>query len=205
MSRVSAAESVQGATKFPKVKRVGRGSAPNLARKMGKAAESADTRPIRWFAYWWHPLVPAIFTIEGREGTIKQESPMPHPDPQTGKAEVKAFAVPDEVREFPKGRLELIKIGGATIGRAVFEPGWRWATSVQPLVNTKSCEAPHFQYHVSGVLRIRMDDGSEFDCKPGDVSLLPSGHDAWVVGEEPAIVVDFQGMVDYAKAGHAHG
>ena len=68
------------------------------------------------------------------------------------KAELKNFKKPDEVREFPKGRLELIKIGGATIGRAVFEPGWRWATSVQPLVNTKSCEAPHFQYHVSGVL-----------------------------------------------------
>lgn len=57
-----------------------------------------------------------------------------------------------------------------------------------------------FQYHVSGVLRIRMDDGTEFDCKPGDVSLLPSGHDAWVVGDEPAVVVDFQGMIDYARA-----
>jgi hypothetical protein len=104
------------------------------------------------------------------------------------------------VREFPKGRLELVKIGGATIGRAVFEPGWRWATSLQPIVKTKSCDAPHFQYHVSGVLRIRMDDGREFDCGPGDVSLLPSGHDAWVVGNEPAVVVDFQGMLDYAKS-----
>ena len=119
------------------------------------------------------------------------------------RAELKAFARPDEVRDFPKGRLELLKIGGATIGRAVFEPGWRWATSLQPLVNTKSCEAPHFQYHVSGVLRIKMDDGAEFDCKPGDVSLLPSGHDAWTVGDEPAVVVDFQGMMDYA-AGHKH-
>jgi hypothetical protein len=120
------------------------------------------------------------------------------------KAECKDFRKPDEVREFPKGRLELIKIGGATVGRAVFEPGWKWSTSVQPIVNTKSCEAPHFQYHVSGVLRIQMDDGSEFDCRPGDVSLLPSGHDAWVVGKEPAVVVDFQGMIDYAKSHHAH-
>ncbi|MFO1364212.1 MAG: cupin domain-containing protein [Burkholderiales bacterium] len=120
------------------------------------------------------------------------------------KAECKDFRKPDEVREFPKGRLELIKIGGATVGRAVFEPGWKWSTSVQPLVNTKSCEAPHFQYHVSGVLRIRMDDGAEFDCRPGEVSLLPSGHDAWVVGNEPAVVVDFQGMIDYAKATHTH-
>ena len=115
------------------------------------------------------------------------------------RAEVKDFSSPDEVREFPQGRLELMKIGGATVGRAIFQPGWRWSTSVQPLAKTKSCEAPHFQYHVSGTLRIKMDDGTEFDCKPGEVSRLPSGHDAWVVGNEPAVVVDFQGMIDYAK------
>jgi hypothetical protein len=115
-------------------------------------------------------------------------------------AELKNFGKPDEVREFPKGRLELIKVGATTVGRAVLEPGWRWGTSIQPLAKTKSCEAPHFQYHISGVLRVRMDDGTEFDCKPGDVSLLPSGHDAWVVGNEPVVVVDFQGMIDYAKS-----
>ncbi len=125
--------------------------------------------------------------------------------PTMEKVELKSFGAPDEVREFPKGRLELIKVGGAMIGRAVFEPGWRWATSVQPIAKTSSCEAPHFQYHVAGVLRIRMDDGAEFDCRPGDVSLLPSGHDAWVVGDEAAVLVDFQGMVDYAAAAaHAH-
>ena len=123
-----------------------------------------------------------------------------HPHAHADMAELKNFGKADEVREFPQGRVELITIGGATIGRAIFEPGWRWATSVQPIAKTKSCEAPHFQYHVAGVLRIKMDDGSEFDCKPGDVSLLPSGHDAWVVGNEPAVVVDFQGMIDYALA-----
>ena len=71
---------------------------------------------------------------------------------------------------------------------------------IQPIAKTKSCEAPHFQYHVAGVLMVVMDDGTKFECRPGDVSLLPSGHDAWVVGDEPAIVVDFQGMIDYAKA-----
>jgi hypothetical protein len=116
------------------------------------------------------------------------------------KAELKSFGKPDEIREFPKGRLELITVGGATVGRAVLEPGWRWSTSVQPIVKTKSCEAPHFQYHVSGVLKVRMDDGTEFECRPGDVSLLPSGHDAWVVGDEPVVIVDFQGMADYAKS-----
>jgi hypothetical protein len=116
------------------------------------------------------------------------------------KAEQKSFRKPDEVREFPKGRLELIKFANAVVGRGTFEPGWKWSTSIQPIAKTKSCEAPHFQYHVSGVLHVLMDDGAEFDCKAGDVSLLPSGHDAWVVGDEPVVVVDFQGMIDYAKS-----
>ena len=113
--------------------------------------------------------------------------------------EAKSFGVPDEVRKFDKGRVELVNIGGATIGRAIFEPGWRWSTSVKPLVNTRSCEASHFQYHVSGTIKVLMDDGTEKEFKAGDVSLLPSGHDAWVVGNEPVVVVDFQGMVNYAK------
>jgi len=113
--------------------------------------------------------------------------------------ELKSFKQPDEVRSFEKGRVELVKVSGATIGRAVFEPGWRWSTSVKPLAKTASCEAPHFQYHVSGTLRVRMDDGTERDCRAGDVSHLPSGHDAWVIGDEPVVIVDFQGMADYAK------
>lgn len=117
-----------------------------------------------------------------------------------GKAELKNFDKPDEVREFPKGKVELVKIGGATIGRATFQPGWKWSTSVQPLAKTKSCEAPHFQYHISGTLMVKMDDGTVLECKPGNISLLPQGHDAWVVGDEPVVVVDFQGMIDYAKA-----
>jgi hypothetical protein len=116
------------------------------------------------------------------------------------KAQMKSFGKADEIREFPKGRLELIKVGGATVGRAILEPGWRWSTSVQPIVKTKSCEAPHFQYHVSGTLKILMDDGTELECHPGDVSLLTAGHDAWVLGDEPVVLVDFQGMIDYAKS-----
>ena len=113
--------------------------------------------------------------------------------------EGKSLNNPDEVRTFDKGRLELVNIGGRTVGRATFQPGWRWSQSVKPLVNTTSCEAPHFQYHVSGTLRVRMDDGKEMDFKAGDVSLLEAGHDGWVVGDEPVVVIDFQGMFDYAK------
>jgi hypothetical protein len=120
--------------------------------------------------------------------------------PTNAAAEVVSFNDRPDVREFPLGRLELVTIGGATVGRATFQPGWRWSTSVQPLAKTHSCEAPHFQYHVAGVLRVRMDDGREFDCRPGDVSLFASGHDAWTVGDEAAVVVDFQGMIDYARA-----
>lgn len=115
------------------------------------------------------------------------------------KMEVKNLNKPDDVRTFEKGKLELVKIGGAVIGRATFQPGWKWSDSVKPLVKTKSCEAPHFQYHISGILRVKMDDGTIVDCKAGDLSLLPSGHDAWVVGDEPVVVIDFQGMVEYAK------
>lgn len=111
------------------------------------------------------------------------------------------FDKPDEVRTFPKGKLELLTIAGATVGRATLEPGWRWSTSVKPIVNTESCEAPHFQYHIAGILKVLMDDGTEFECKPGDVSFLPSGHDAWVVGNENVVIVDFQGMKEYAKGG----
>ncbi|NEM96963.1 cupin domain-containing protein [Pontibacter burrus] len=116
------------------------------------------------------------------------------------KAEVKSFGTPDEVRDFPKGKLELVKVGGALVGKATLEPGWRWSESVKPIAKTDSCQAAHFQYHIAGVLRVRMDDGTEFDCKAGDVSTLPPGHDAWVVGDEPVVLVDFQGMVDYARS-----
>ncbi len=118
---------------------------------------------------------------------------------ETEMAELKGFDKADEVRAFPKGKVELLTIGGATIGRASLEPGWRWSTSVMPIAKTSSCEAPHFQYHVAGTMKAVMDDGTELTCRPGDISLLPSGHDAWVVGDEPVVVVDFQGMKEFAK------
>jgi hypothetical protein len=115
------------------------------------------------------------------------------------KMEKKTFAKPDDKRKFDKGLLELVTLAGVTFGRGTFQPGWRWSTSVKPLVKTESCEAPHLQYHVSGRLRVLMDDGSEMEFGPGDVSLLPPGHDAWVVGNEPVVVIDISGMGEYAK------
>ena len=115
------------------------------------------------------------------------------------RTEHKTFTQPDETREFPRGRAEILKVGGGEVGRLVFEPGWRWSNDVKPIAGTASCEAPHFQYHVSGRLAIRMDDGTEFIAEPGDITSLPSGHDAWVVGDEPVVVVDWFGATHYAE------
>jgi hypothetical protein len=112
-----------------------------------------------------------------------------------------SFQKPDEVREFPNGRAEIVNSADGAIGRLVLEPGWRWSNDVQPIANTESCEARHFQYHVSGRLAIRMDDGTEFIAGPGDITSLPSGHDGWVVGDEPVVVVDWFGATNYAKSG----
>lgn len=113
--------------------------------------------------------------------------------------EVKSFDVPDEIRTFDKGKVELVNVNGRMVGRATFEPGWRWSQSSRPVMKTESCMAPHFQYHVAGTLHIKTDDGVERDVKAGEISMLGRGHDAWVVGDQPVVVIDFQGMVDYAK------
>ena len=115
-------------------------------------------------------------------------------------AEHKTFTAPDESRPFEKGKVELVSLGGATIGRLILEPGWRWSLHVKPVAGTEWCEAPHFQYHVSGRLHVVMADGTEFDAGPGDVTALPQGHDAWVVGDEPVVLVDWWGASNYAKS-----
>ena len=118
----------------------------------------------------------------------------------TAAYERKDLGSPDEVRSFPKGRLELIQVEGGTVGRLILEPGWRWSEDVTPIAGTEWCEAPHFQFHVAGELLVIMADGAEFDAGPGEVTHLPAGHDAYVVGDEPVVVVDFFGATQYAKA-----
>jgi hypothetical protein len=117
----------------------------------------------------------------------------------TQRTEHKSFGAPDEVREFPHGRAEIVRLGDTEIGRLVLEPGWRWSNDVKPIAGTELCESPHMQYHVSGRIRVRMADGSEFEAGPGDLTSLPQGHDAWVVGDEPVVVVDWYGATNYAR------
>ncbi len=117
-----------------------------------------------------------------------------------GKAEHKGFGRPDDVRTFEKGRLELINVGTGQIGKLTLEPGWQWSKHVKSMAKTDLCMAPHFQYQVSGRIAVRMEDGNQFECGPADVSYLPEGHDAWVVGSEPVVVIDWAGAGNYAKA-----
>jgi len=114
--------------------------------------------------------------------------------------EIKSFDSPDETRPFAaKGSAAAVSLGSGTALKATFEPGWRWSEHVKPLAGTELCEAPHFQYHVAGTLHVVMADGAEFDARPGDVTALPQGHDAWVVGDEPVVVVDWYGASNYAR------
>jgi uncharacterized cupin superfamily protein len=114
----------------------------------------------------------------------------------------KSFESADEVRPMAdKGQVEILKIGDGVVGKATFEPGWRWSEHVKPIAGTESCEAAHLGYVLSGRQKIVMDDGSELEFGPGDVVAIPPGHDGWVVGNEQCVVLDFAGMEHYAEAG----
>jgi uncharacterized RmlC-like cupin family protein len=107
---------------------------------------------------------------------------------------------PDDLRKFTNGKVELANLGDVTIGRITLDPGWKWSNDVKPIVNTSSCQLPHTQYVISGRLRVRMDDGTEQESGPGEALYVPPGHDAWVIGNEPFVAVDFTGMKEYAAS-----
>jgi mannose-6-phosphate isomerase-like protein (cupin superfamily) len=91
-------------------------------------------------------------------------------------------------------------MNGGVVGRLIVEPGWRWSKHVKPIAKTEWCEAPHFQYIVSGHMHVVMADGHAMDMGPGDLSYLPAGHDAWTVGNEPCVFLDFAGFTEYAMS-----
>ena len=115
------------------------------------------------------------------------------------RTELKVLGKPDETRSFEKGKLDVFNAGGAVIGRARFEPGWKWSECVKPIAKTESCQAPHTGYQIKGTMHVVFDDGSSCDIKAGEAFYLPPGHDAWVVGQEAVEALDFTGMADYAK------
>ena len=113
--------------------------------------------------------------------------------------EHKSFEAPDETRQFHNGRAEVLEVGGGEIGRLIFEPGWRWSNDVKPLAGTESCEAPHFQYHLSGRLGIRMDDGTEFVAEAGRRDLTAEWSRCMGYRRRSVVVVDWYGASNYAK------
>jgi quercetin dioxygenase-like cupin family protein len=113
---------------------------------------------------------------------------------------LKRFENPDEIRVFEKGKLELVSLGGMTIGRASYEPGWKWSEHVGKAAGAKSCQVEHVGMVVAGVATAAMDDGRVIEMRAGDVFYIPPGHDSWVVGDEPYVSLHFLGADDYARA-----
>ena len=113
----------------------------------------------------------------------------------------KSLDTPEETRTFEKGsgQLELVNLEGGAVGRATFQPGWKWSEHVKPIAKTDSCQAAHMGYFISGRMVIEMDDGERMEFGPGDFMTAAPGHDAWIVGDEPCVVIDWQGFADYAK------
>lgn len=111
----------------------------------------------------------------------------------------KNLASPEETREFDKGKMDVVTLDSVTVGRAVFEPGWKWSECVKPIAGTESCQVPHVGYVLSGRMHVRMDDGSEIEIGPDDAVVIPPGHDAWVLGDESCVMLDFSGADQYAK------
>ena len=116
---------------------------------------------------------------------------------------LKRFEQSDEVRTFEKGKFEIVRIGGMTIGRATYEPGWKWSLHVGQATGASSCSVEHVGLVVSGRATAAMDSGTITEMRPGDVFYIAPGHDSWVVGDEPYVSLHFLGADDYALKGEA--
>ena len=113
---------------------------------------------------------------------------------------LKRFEKPDEVRTFEKGRFEVVRLGGMTIGRATYAPGWKWSVDVGKAIGAKSCVVEHVGLVLSGSATAAMDDGEVIEMRAGDVFYIAPGHDSWVVGNEPYVSLHFLGAEAYADA-----
>lgn len=114
----------------------------------------------------------------------------------------KRFDRPDEVRRTDRTTVELVELGELAVGRTTFQPGWRWSEHVKPVVDTDYCQVHHLGYVISGRLRVEMHDGATVELEGGDLFEVPPGHDAWVIGDEPWISVDWAGRRLFAKPAH---
>lgn len=119
---------------------------------------------------------------------------------KVSKLEAKSHNTPDELRAPSKTRVEVVRLQGFTLGRFIFQPGWRWSECIKPVVKTDSCQATHVGYLVSGRLTIQMNDGTKRTIEPGMSYTIPAGHDGWVEGNEPAVAIEVMSAEQYAKA-----
>jgi quercetin dioxygenase-like cupin family protein len=117
----------------------------------------------------------------------------------TEQVEVRNFELADEVRTPEKTKIDLVKLGEHTLGRFTFQPGWRWADDIKPVVKTESCQNHHLGYALGGSLRVLLDNGQESRIQAGDAYDIPPGHDAWVEGTEPFVGLEFQSAAEYAR------
>ena len=111
----------------------------------------------------------------------------------------KRFDAPDELRTFEKGTFELLQLGGMTVGRATYEPGWKWSTRVGAATGATTCQVAHVGMVVSGRAAVEMEDGTIYELGPGDVFAIAPGHDSWVIGDEPYVSLHFLGAEAYAR------
>jgi quercetin dioxygenase-like cupin family protein len=111
---------------------------------------------------------------------------------------LKRFDLPDEVRTFEKGKFELVHVGGMTIGRATYEPGWKWSEHVGKALGKTVCDVEHVGIVVAGSATAAMNDGRIFEMRAGDIFHIEAGHDSWVVGDEPYVSIHLMGATDYA-------
>jgi hypothetical protein len=111
---------------------------------------------------------------------------------------LRRFDAPDETRLFSHGKLEIVRIAGTTLGRASYEPGWKWSVHVAPLAGTRSCQVAHLGLVLEGRAMVRMDDGTEYVLNPGTIFQIAPGHDSWVIGDEPYVSIHLMGAEQYA-------
>jgi quercetin dioxygenase-like cupin family protein len=114
---------------------------------------------------------------------------------------IRRFESPDETRRFERGKFEVIQLGNMTVGRASYEPGWKWSEHVGRAMGASSCQVDHVGLVISGRAMVVMDDGREIELHPGDLFAVPAGHDSWVLGDEPYVSLHFLGADAYAKDG----